>query len=202
MTEAAVQAHRNGIVTACSVVANGKEFQHAVDVLAGTPSLDVGVHLTLVEEAPLAAMESVRSLVNRSGSFHRNYRAFALRYWSGAIDFDQVERELRLQIERVVSAGLTIRHLNGPQHLHLLPKLLEITLRLAQELRVPFVRSIVEKQRRERGLARAAAIGVLSRYGRQAQPRIVAAGLRTSDRSIGVAEAGHLSVTSLLSLLD
>src|SRR4051794_33530066 len=53
MTEGAIRAHREGIVTACSVVANGREFDDAVARLRDTPSLEVGVHLALVEERAL-----------------------------------------------------------------------------------------------------------------------------------------------------
>jgi len=53
MTSGAIEAHRNGIVTACSLVANGLEFDDAVARLREVPSLEVGVHLALVEERAL-----------------------------------------------------------------------------------------------------------------------------------------------------
>src|SRR6185369_9050338 len=53
MTAGALRAHAEGIVTACSVVANGREFDDAVARLRDVPSLEVGVHLTLVEERAL-----------------------------------------------------------------------------------------------------------------------------------------------------
>src|SRR5687768_3715380 len=56
MTEGAIRAHLDGIVTACSVVANGAAFDDAVARLRDVPSLEVGVHLTLVEEHPLTAI--------------------------------------------------------------------------------------------------------------------------------------------------
>src|SRR6266481_4392810 len=53
MTAGAIEAHRHGIVTACSIVANGRAFDDAVARLRDVPSLEVGVHLTLVEEQAL-----------------------------------------------------------------------------------------------------------------------------------------------------
>src|SRR6185436_9230101 len=53
MTEGAIRAHRDGIVTACSVVANGIDFDEAIACLREVPRLEVGVHLTLVEERSL-----------------------------------------------------------------------------------------------------------------------------------------------------
>ncbi|HSP33677.1 MAG TPA: ChbG/HpnK family deacetylase, partial [Thermoanaerobaculia bacterium] len=70
MTAGAIEAHRNGIVTACSLVANGRAFDDAVARLRDVPSLEVGVHLTLVEERSLTTGEPMprnwmRFLVSR-----------------------------------------------------------------------------------------------------------------------------------------
>ena len=202
MTEAAVHAHRNGIVTACSIVANGRELDHALDLLRATPTLDTGVHLTLVEERPLSPVETVKTLCNADGTFYKNYVSFFAHYVIERVRMDEVMREFRLQIERVLASGLPIRHLNGHQHLHLFPGVLGVTLRLAEEYRIPFVRTVEEKSRGRSGFMRAAAIKVLSQHGKVARPKIVSRGFRTSDRSIGVADAGHLTVETLLALLE
>src|SRR3954469_12424652 len=90
MTAGAIRAHREGIVTACSLVANGVAFYDAVERLREVPSLEVGVHLTLVEERSLTGMPVPSS-----------YVGFLL----GQKDVGAIERELRAQIERVLAAG-------------------------------------------------------------------------------------------------
>ena len=92
MTEGAIRAHRQGIVTACSVVANGREFDDAVARLRDVPSLEVGVHLTLVEERALTTGQPMP----------RDYVRFL---FSRRMD---VEPELRAQIEKVLAAGLRV----------------------------------------------------------------------------------------------
>src|SRR4029079_10266433 len=57
MTEGAIRAHRDGIVTACSIVANGRDFDDAVARLRDVPSLEAGVHLTMVEEIALTTRQ-------------------------------------------------------------------------------------------------------------------------------------------------
>jgi predicted glycoside hydrolase/deacetylase ChbG (UPF0249 family) len=196
LTDGALYAHEHGVVTACSIVANGAAFEHAVERLRDFPNLAVGVHLALVEERPLA--EDVESLLAASGLFHENYFAFVPRYFARRIRIDEVEREFRAQIERVLAAGITIAHANGHQHLHLLPRIFDVALRLAEEYRIPYVR-IVDEARHGRG-ARAAAIAALSRFGRAARER---ASIATNDRTIGVSIAGHVSSTAdLVALLD
>ena len=163
MTEGAIRAHVDGIVTACSVSANGLAFEDAVSRLRDCPSLEVGVHLTLVEE---------RSLTT-GAAMPRNYVAFILSRKRN------IERELRAQIERVLSTGLRVTHLNGHQHLHLW--VFPTVLRLAREYRIGYVRRV-----RDFGghapLVRAALLRGLRRLGDGG----------TNDRTIGVADAGHL----------
>jgi len=170
MTAGAIRAHREGIVTACSIVANGAAFEDAVDRLREVPSLEVGVHLTLVEERPLTAMQ-----------FPKKYTSFVPLYLARLISLGAIERELRAQIERVLASGLPVTHLNGHQHLHLLPRIFAVVARLAAEYRIPYVR-IVNEHPRERRLA----IAALSALGRRAR------GPFTNERTIGVGIAGHL----------
>ena len=134
MTDGVIRAHREGIVTACSIVANGAAFDDAVERLRDTPSLEVGVHLTLVEERPLTAMR-----------FPRKYTSFVPLYLARRISMAVIERELRAQIEKVLATGLTITHLNGHQHLHMLPSIFPIVERLALEYKIPYLRRVIDR---------------------------------------------------------
>ena len=180
MTAGAIRAHREGIVTACSIVANGAAFDDAVSRLRDVPTLDVGVHLTLVEERPLTAIR-----------FPKKYTSFVPLYLARAIGIGAIERELRAQIEKVLAAGLRVTHLNGHQHLHLLPRIFEVVRRLARDYSIGYVRIVDDRGGRARGLA----IAALSALGRRARR----SGL-TNERTIGVAGAGHLR--DVVPLLD
>jgi predicted glycoside hydrolase/deacetylase ChbG (UPF0249 family) len=136
MTTGAIEAHRRGIVTACSIVANGREFDDAVERLRDCPSLEIGVHLTLVEERALTTGEVMprnwmQFLVSRQGD---------------------LEGELRLQIERVFAAKLRVTHLNGHQHLHQWPRISRMVRRLADEYGIRYVRVVNDRGGRKRRL--------------------------------------------------
>ncbi|HUP63557.1 MAG TPA: ChbG/HpnK family deacetylase [Thermoanaerobaculia bacterium] len=179
MTAGAIHAHREGIVTACSVVANGAAFDDAIARLRDVPSLELGVHLTLVEERPLTAIR-----------FPRSYTSFVPRYLARMTRIDAIECELRAQIEKVLATGLSVTHLNGHQHLHLLPRIFALVTRLASEYLIDYVRIVNDAG----STARRVPIAVLSTLGRRARNAL------TNDRTIGVADAGHL--TDILPLLD
>ena len=48
MNEGIVHCHRQGILTATTLMANGDAFDHAVQLARDVPDLDVGCHLVLV----------------------------------------------------------------------------------------------------------------------------------------------------------
>jgi len=178
MTEGAIRAHREGIVTACSIVANGLQFDDAVYRLSALPRLEVGIHLALVEE---------RSLTTGS-LMPANYARWLLS--RGGPD---PEREMRAQIEKVLAAGLNVTHVNGHQHLHMWPSLFRIVERLAKEYHIAYIRRVDDRGGRA-GKLRRASIAVLNRLGRRAHGK--------NDRTIGVTEAGHLTAERIIELLD
>jgi len=182
MTEGAIRAHREGIVTACSVVANGSAFDDAVVRLRDTPSLEVGVHLALVEERSLTGLR-----------MPSKFTSFVPLYVLRAIPVAAIERELRAQVERVLGAGLRVTHLNGHQHLHLLPRVFAIVTRLAREHDIPYVRIVDDRG----GSARPLSMRILAALGRRARAPF------TNDRTVGVSAAGHLDdATPLLDHVD
>ncbi|HEX8254497.1 MAG TPA: ChbG/HpnK family deacetylase [Thermoanaerobaculia bacterium] len=182
MTAGAIAAHRAGIVTACSIVANGNAFDDAIARLRDVPALEVGVHLTLVEERPLTAMR-----------FPKKYTSFVPLYLARVLTMTAIERELRAQIERVLATGLRVTHLNGHQHLHLLPRVFALVARLAREYGIGYVRIVDDRG----GTARPLSMRILSDLGARARNTF------TNDRTIGVAMAGHLDdVVPLLDHVD
>jgi len=172
MTAGSIRAHREGIVTACSLVANGAAFYDAVERLRDVPSLEVGVHLTLVEERSLTGMRLPRSYVE----FIRDMK-----------DRAAIERELRAQIERVLAAGFRVTHLNGHQHVHMWPSVFLIVSELADEYGIAYVRRVRDRGG-SGGIMRRLSIAALNTLG-------------TGGSTIGVMEAGHLTADRIIDLL-
>lgn len=202
MTSGALAAHEAGIVTAVSVSPNGRAFDDAAARLRERPELDVGAHLTLVGESPLAPSRQVRSLLGRDGRLLPAWPAFARRWLLGRIRPDEAETELRRQIERLLGAGLSVVHLNSHQHLHVLPGLFDLVLRLAEEHRISWVRIPAEPAAALPTSPRAAQIALLNALGRRARRRLRPGGPQTARRTLGVLTAGHLTVEALGRSLD
>lgn len=141
-------AHTQGIVTSTSVVACGQAFEHAVAMLQECPELDVGVHLTLIEEQPLCPPNEIPTLVGPNGRFLPSYHHFTARILMGLVSPAEIRRELKAQIERVIATGCRPSHLDSHQHVHLLPPVWRVTRDLAREygircIRVPHFESLI-----------------------------------------------------------
>ena len=123
-----MEAHREGILTATTLMANGEAFDDAVRLGRETPSLDIGCHLVLVGGRSVAEPE--RSLPGSVGGL---LRAIA----GGRLG---IYEELAAQTRRIVEAGLHPTHLDTHKHTHLLPPVLEAVARIGQEFGIPWVR--------------------------------------------------------------
>jgi chitin disaccharide deacetylase len=104
-----------GIASSCSLMPPCRGARQALQLLQERRHIRFGIHLTLVCDfstdrwKPLAPMEMVPSLLDGSGHlFTPNTRAQLL----AQARLDEVELELRSQIETVLAAGLTPTHLD------------------------------------------------------------------------------------------
>ncbi len=123
-----IEAHRAGILTSTTLMANGAAFDEAVRLAQETPTLDVGCHLVLVQGQSVAYPG--KSLPPTTGELLRSLVGRRL----------QVHDELKAQVARVLEAGLRPSHLDTHKHTHLLPSVLEAVARLGEEFGIRWVR--------------------------------------------------------------
>lgn len=140
VNEAVIVGYKNGCLTSTSIIPSGKAFDEAVQLAVKNPGLGIGVHLTLVAEAPVCDPDSIPSLVSKDGLFHRHYPQFFVKYFLGKINLDEVRRELMAQVDKVIKTGLPITHIDSHQHLHIIPGILDIVIDIAKTYRIRAVR--------------------------------------------------------------
>ena len=175
---------KNGKIDGASLMANGEEFEDAVRQCSDIQYLNIGVHLNLVEQSSLITGKSMP----------RNHRVFFIRYAMGLVNKNYIHKELKAQIERVVQAGITPDFINGNQHLHLLPGIMDIVIKLAKEYRIPYIRIVNEPiSLREGKLFRQVQLMFLNFLSKLAEGKIRKAGLICNDYFIGFINAGNLT---------
>jgi hopanoid biosynthesis associated protein HpnK len=202
VNQGVLEAHSRGILTSASIMPVGRAFDHAAQLARAASSLDVGIHLTLVEERPLLPGHEIPSLVGPDGRFLRHADRFVLRYLAGRIELGDVRRELAEQCRKVLGAGLSPSHLDTHQHLHLLPAVLDIVIELGHELGIPAIRRAHEPRVLQQvghappgRVALALLVNTLSRHARRRQSRPI-------DGFLGFLYAGRLGERELLRLLE
>lgn len=147
VNEGILYAYKNGILTSASIMANGMAFRDAVKICKSNPTLDIGIHLTLVEEKPLLNPESIPDLVTEEGKFHQSAEQFIKKYLMRKISREQVFLELEAQIMKVFDQGIVISHIDSHQHLHMLPQILNIVVSIAEKYGIRIIRVPNEKPR-------------------------------------------------------
>jgi len=122
-----VEAHRRGILTATTLMANGAAFDDAVRLAHETPSLDIGCHLVLIGGRSLLTGRAYPLTVPRLAAAlaGRDLRAYD---------------ELKAQVRRIVEAGLRPTHLDTHKHTHLAPPVLDAVARIGEEFGIRWVR--------------------------------------------------------------
>ncbi|WP_273185594.1 carbohydrate deacetylase [Hyphomonas adhaerens] len=203
VNEGVADAHLNGILTSTSIMACAPAFDHAVRIAKATPSLDIGVHLTLIEERPLTDPAKVPSLVDETGHFHKHITVFAKRYFRGLIDLDEVRLELDAQIARIKEAGLAISHLDSHQHVHMLPGILSVAQDLGRKhgiapMRLPRETVSPYMLTSPGGLPRVAQQLVLNHFCNRARKGFGP----TTDRFAGFHYGGKLDTAALLTVVS
>lgn len=202
VNEAILKSYRNGILRSVSLMANGKSFDHAVSIIKSNPELDVGIHLTLVEEKPILNVERLPSLVGETEHFHSHAFDFTKKYFSEKISLDEVRIELTAQIEKILDHGIKISHIDSHQHLHMLPKILDITIELANNYNIKFIRFPKEKFRgymlRDlKSIDRIAQMAVINHFCSKAKEKI---SFKT-DYFAGFYFGGKLNKQNLITLI-
>ena len=214
VNRAIVEAHRTGIVTSTSLLANAAAFDEAVAAARANPSLAVGVHLNLTEGRPLSHPAKLGALVTPAGEFLGNPETLFFRMVTGRVPLDAIEREYHAQIQRVLAAGIRPTHLDGHQHVHMWPPVFTLTARLAAEYGMAGVRASRERRVDFRGLWRRnarlrgkillqAGVGLgLAFLAVASRAALAAAGVAAPDYFYGVSSTGYLDRDALADVLQ
>jgi hopanoid biosynthesis associated protein HpnK len=135
-----LHAHRHGVLTNASLMVTASAWREAVTLAKETPSLSVGLHLTLVQGRAALAPHLLSGVTKPNGQFSDNPTAAGLRYFFSRQARLQLRDECRAQVERFLAAGLVPAHLDGHVNMHMHPVVLNILLDLAPEYGVRAVR--------------------------------------------------------------
>ncbi len=152
-TQAILELGAAGQVSSTTVMANFASDAELRELQRlASPTLSVGLHLTLNAGQPLSAASAVSSLVNAESQFYTSSQLWQ-RCLRGQVRRDELKTEVAAQLRRLTAAGLPPSHADSHQHLHQYPLLGPALLGILRELGVGRVRRLTAAGRRDgRGL--------------------------------------------------
>ena len=145
VNEGIERAHREGVLTSTTLMANGPAFEDAASRAKASPGLGVGCHLVLVGGQSVARPREIPSLADEAGNLPQSLAQFVARVSSGAIRSRDIEREFAAQIEKIRGAGIDPSHLDTHKHTHAHPRVMRSLCRAASDHKISRIRNPFER---------------------------------------------------------
>jgi predicted glycoside hydrolase/deacetylase ChbG (UPF0249 family) len=136
---AVIKAFENNAVTSGSIMVPCPWFPEIVAYVRDHPGLDVGIHFTLNAEWKfykwngVSPSSEISSLIDKEGYFNSSIQPLIF----GARP-EQVEKELRAQIDKAIAGGIKPTHIDSHMgSMFVTPALFRVALKVAGEYKIP-----------------------------------------------------------------
>lgn len=203
VNDAVERAHRDGILTAASLMITGDAAEDAVARAKAMPSLGVGLHVVLVEGRPALPPEQLPDLVDRSGQFRTDMVRIAISIFTKPVARAQLRAEVEAQFARFAATGLPLDHVNAHKHFHLHPTIASTILSVGRRYGMNAIRAPIEPgdvlNRIEPGSGR---FDIARPWAALVRHRMRRAGLLVPDQVFGLAWSGALDTRRLRGLVE
>jgi hopanoid biosynthesis associated protein HpnK len=205
VNEAVEQAHREGILTAASLMVAGDAMEDAVArARALLPALGIGLHLVLVEGRPVLPPEQLPALVGRDGRFRTDMVRMAFRIFIDPAARRQLRAEIEAQFAAFAATGLPLDHVNAHKHFHLHPTIAATLLAVGREYGMKAMRAPVESAAIVHAVDPSVApprIDVAGHWARRLRDRLRRDHLVVPDTVFGLAWSGRFDGERLRRLI-
>jgi len=190
VNEAVELAHRQGVLSAASLMVGGPAAADAVAVARRNPDLRVGLHLVLVDGSPMSPPELIPNLLDSRGRLRSGMARLGFALALRPEVRRQVRREIAAQFRAYQRTGLPLDHVNAHKHFHLHPIVAQQVLAVGREFGISALR--VPREPHMHGLAP---------WTTLLQMRARRAGLVTPDAVFGLRWSGQMTADRITEVL-
>lgn len=204
VNEGIERAHREGVLTAASLMTGEAGFEEGVRVARANPGLAVGLHLTLTDGVPTLPAARIPALTQPNGRFRDDMAGMGLTLALSREARAELAAEVAAQMARFTATGLACDHVNAHKHYHLHPNIAAALIRAAAGAGVRCLRLPWEPGALVRAVqADAPGTGewALRPWCRILRRRAARRRLVAPDRVVGLAWSGHFTADRLLGVL-
>jgi chitin disaccharide deacetylase len=203
VNDAVERAHRDGILTAASLMVSAPAAADAVARARTMPKLGVGLHLVLVEGRPALPPSEIPALVGPDGNFRLDMVRVSFEMFLLPSVRRQLAAEIEAQFAAFAATGLKLDHVNAHKHFHLHPTIAGLVVKIGRRfgmtaMRVPFEPVSVLREI-EPGITG----GTVERiWARRLQSRLRASGIFSPDQVFGLCWSGAMTPERLLGIVS
>ena len=205
VNEAVEIAHRQGVLTAASLMVGAPGAADAVARARRLPSLRVGLHLVLVEGRPSLPPAKIPHLVRADGLFRTDMAAAGAAMFFLRAARRQLAAEIAAQFAAFAATGLSLDHVNAHKHYHLHPTIAGLILKIGARHGLTAIRAPVEPSsvlnRVEVG-AEGLGDWAFREMASAARGRFRRAGLAAPDQVFGLRWSGAMTSDRLRGLIE
>ncbi len=207
VNEAVERGHRDGIVTAASLMVAEDATADAIARARANPTLAVGLHVVVVAGRPVLPPERIPELVGHDGLFSSALARVGVKYFFRRAAQRQLEAEIRAQFAAFAASGLPLDHVNAQCHYHLHPTVLGLILKVARDYGNPPIRVPEEpagpswRATRENLPGRFAHAVLLWPFTQLMKARLRANRVAHNDRVFGFNDTGRMTQARVLQFL-
>jgi hopanoid biosynthesis associated protein HpnK len=207
INEAIEASHRRGILTAASLMIGASAAGDAVMRARRLPTLQVGLHLVLVDGSPVLPVDTIPDLLDREGHFSPHLVRAGIHFFFSAKVRRQLEAEIRAQFQAFHDTGLPLDHVNSHHHVHLHPTVSGILLKVGKEyglraVRLPYESPIASwRASREMPLRKLGTFLMLYPWIVLLRARLRRENIRSNSSVFGMNDSGRMSLDLVLRFL-
>lgn len=204
VNEGILRAHRDGILSAASLMVGSPAAAEAVAMARATPTLRVGLHLVLIEAEPVLAPARIPGLVGPDGRFRSDMAMYGPALFFSAGMRRQLAAEIEAQFEAFAATGLPLDHVNAHKHFHMHPAIAAEIVRLGRRFGARAVRTPVEPGdvlARVEPVTRGLEARIAAPFARRLDRQMRRAGFATPDQVFGLAWTGAMTAGRIAGLL-
>lgn len=138
---AILKASNEGFLTHASLMANTDFFDHAVNqIIPNATKLKIGFHINLT---CCKALSGNSSITDANGKLSNNFIKLLLMRKSEKV-LNDIEKEIDFQLQKILKNNVEIKHIDGHEHVHIIPSINKIVRKLAKKYNVDRTREINE----------------------------------------------------------
>lgn len=190
------EGHRNGVLTAASLMVAAPGCADAVARARRLAGLRVGLHLVLVEGRPLLPPSELPDLVTPAGLFRTDMAKMGADIFFTPRVRRQLAAEIAAQFDAFAATGLSLDHVNTHKHYHLHPTIAGLILGIGRRHGMRASRAPIEPRAVLAAVDPAAAPApawITEPWARLVRARYRRAGIAMADQVFGLAWSGAMT---------